>query len=129
MIACKITMKAIGKILDETGLSPNSIIHKKLDSEVELRCRPYVPRREGYLERSGRASYPSVGFVKWGMPYARYQYYGYLMVGKNSKILTAVPLKSHGGGLRGSRWFERMKVDCCKSIVQTLARMVGGKAK
>lgn len=129
MTACKLILKTTTTILEKRGLTLKGAIHKKLDQEVERRCRPYVPKREGYLEASGSSSFPEVGFVTWSMPYAKYQYYGYLMIGGNPKTLTRVPLKSHGGGLRGSKWFERMKVDCCGEIVQTLASAAGGKAK
>ena len=125
----KIMIKSAKLILDEMGLSQNGIIHKRLDQEVERRCRVYVPRKDGFLEASGAASFPETGFVTWDRPYAKYQYYGFLMVGKKNKILTSKPLKSHGGGLRGSRWFERMKIDCIRDILNTLASAVGGKAK
>ena len=129
MIVCSLILNNTAKILEKRGLTPKGAIHKKLDEEVAVRCRPYVPRKDGFLEQSGTSSFPSIGFVQWDMPYAKYQYYGYLMKGKKSKILTNIPLKSRGGGLRGSRWFERMKIDCIGAIVQTLATLAGGKAK
>ncbi len=129
MISSILILKSANAILEKRGLAPKGTIHQKLDQEVELRSRPYVPRKYGFLEESGTASFPSVGFVQWNRPYAKYQYYGYVMKGRKSKILTGIPLKSHGGGLRGSRWFERMKIDCIGTIVQTLAKLAGGKAK
>lgn len=128
-MAGRIIFMGATKILEKRGLTPKGAVQKKLDEEVEVRCRPYVPRKEGFLEASGTASYPSIGYVQWDRPYAKYQYYGYVMKGSKSKILTKIPLKSSQGGLRGSRWFERMKVDCIRDIVQTLAKMAGGKGK
>ena len=129
MIACTLFLHRTAKILEKRGLTPKGEIQKRLDEEVEMKCRPYVPRKEGFLEQSGTASFPSIGFVQWDRPYAKYQYYGYLMLGKKTKVLTGIPLKSRGGGLRGSRWFERMKIDCLGSIVKTLAQLAGGKEK
>ena len=122
-------LKDTKTISEERGLSPKGALQQRLDKEVELKSRPYIPKKTGNLEKSGTASYPSIGFVRWDTPYARYQYYGHVMVGKKPKTVTDIPLKSHGGGLRGSRWFERMKVDCCEYITQTLAKLAGGKAK
>ena len=124
----KCIFKSAADILNERGLSPKGSIQRLLDQEVERRCRPYVPKRTGALEASGKASVPEVGKVCWTMPYARYQYYGRVMSGRPKRI-TGVSLKSHGGGLRGARWFERMKADCGRDIVQTLAVRAGGKAK
>lgn len=129
MITSRLILKPVNLLLDELGLSPKGAVRRCLDMEVERRCRPYVPFKEGHLERSGTASVPDIGFVTWDRPYAKYQYYGYLMLGKKKKTLTGIPLKSRGGGLRGSRWFERMKVDCIQDILHTLAKMVGGKVK
>ncbi|MBE7042449.1 MAG: hypothetical protein E7399_03030 [Ruminococcaceae bacterium] len=125
----RIMVKSSKLILDELGLSPKGAIHKLLDEEVERRCRVYVPRKDGFLEASGTPSLPEIGFVTWDRPYAKYQYYGLLMVGKKNKILTNKPLKSHGGGLRGAKWFERMKIDCIQEILNTLKKAIGRKAK
>lgn len=129
MRLCQFLWKGAHEILNERGLSLKGPVHRLLDQEVERRCRPYVPKKTGALEASGSPSVPEVGKVCWSMPYARYQYYGRVMMGSAPKRVTGIPLKSHGGGLRGARWFERMKADCCQDIVQTLAVRAGGKAK
>ena len=60
----KIMIKSAKLILDEMGLSQKGIIHKRLDQEVERRCRVYVPRKDGFLEASGAASFPeTVGMI------------------------------------------------------------------
>ncbi len=59
------------------------------------------------------------GWVRWIAPYAKFQYYGKVMIGEQSgkvwadkgekKIVTERDLQYHGGGVRGSFWFRRMK--------------------
>jgi len=49
------------------------------------------------------------GLVVYNAPYARYQYYGYVMVGKAPKQLTDRRIAYHGAPKRGAYWFERMK--------------------
>lgn len=122
-----VTVQPSHLILGKLGLSHNGRVHQLLDREVERRSRIYVPKRKGFLEASGRPSSPRVGFVTWDRPYARYQYYGRVMVGGKRKVLTNRSLKSHGGGLRGARWFERMKKDSMSEILTTLANAVGGQ--
>lgn len=84
-----------------------------LDSEVLRDCEPYVPFRTGVLVFSGTLGTKiGSGLVSWTTPYARYQYYGKVMVPSpfgGGKILTNRNLKYHGGGKRGAFWFERAK--------------------
>lgn len=52
-----------------------------LDNEVLKDSTPYVPRITGELERSGISGTKiGSGQVVWNSPYARYQYYGKVMV-------------------------------------------------
>lgn len=54
---------------------------KWLDAEILKDCAPFVPRITGELERSGiRGTKIGGGLVVWNSPYARYQYYGKVMV-------------------------------------------------
>lgn len=84
-----------------------------IDSEVLRDCEPYVPFRTGILIFTGQtATKVGSGMVVWSAPYARYQYYGKVMVPSpfgGPKILTKRNLKYHGGGKRGAFWFERAK--------------------
>ena len=84
-----------------------------LDSEVLRDCEPYVPFLTGVLVFTGQTGTKiGSGTVSWIAPYARYQYYGKVMVSSpfgGPKILTNRNLQYHGGGKRGSFWFERSK--------------------
>src|SRR5919108_1919849 len=84
-----------------------------IDSEVLKDCEPYVPFRTGVLIFTGTTGTKiGSGTVSWIAPYARYQYYGKVMVPSpfgGPKILTKRNLQYHGGGKRGAFLFERAK--------------------
>ena len=70
-----------------------------LDNEVVKDSTPYVPRLTGALERSGIAGTKiGSGLVEWNSPYARYQYYGKVMVD---------PATGAAGFLTEEGWFSR----------------------
>lgn len=91
-----------------------------LDNAVVADCQPFVPFRTGMLVKSGiLGTVPGTGVVSYIAPYARFQYYGKLMVGVKSrsawakpgepKVVTNKALTYHSDSLRGSFWFERAK--------------------
>lgn len=96
-------------------------VQKFVDGEVLRLSEPYIPLRTGMLVKLGvvgtNAGPP--GEVVWLGPYARFLYYGKVMIGQESrspwarlgekKVVTDRDLRYHGGGQRGSFWFERMK--------------------
>lgn len=83
---------------------------KMVDSEVLRLSEPYVPFKSGFLRQSGTLGTTiGSGEVVYLAPYARYQYYGWVMVGKPPKTKTSIPLKYHGGSETGRLWFEVMK--------------------
>ncbi len=97
-----------------------------VDNEVLRRCDPLTPRRKGDLIRSGvRATSIGSGLVQYNSPYARYQYYGKVMIGKAPKTVTNIPLTYSGAPNRGAKWFERMKVKDKKDILRGAGRIVG----
>lgn len=103
---------------------------KYVDSSVLRLSSPYVPLLTGALEKSGTLCTDiGSGEVIWNTPYARYQYYKRVMVGKPPKQVTNIPLKYRGGGLRGGFWFERMKADHKSEIIAGAAKIAGGTAK
>lgn len=98
-----------------------------VDSEVLRLSSPYIPFQSGMLEKSGiLGTTVGSGEVIWNAPYARYLYYGKVMVGRAPKKLTDKNLKFHGAPMRGAFWFERMKKDKGKSILDGAAKIAGG---
>ncbi len=97
-----------------------------VDSEVLRRCDSLTPRLNGHLIQSGvRATRLGSGMVQYNSPYARYQYYGKVMIGKAPKKITNIPLTYTGAPNRGAKWFERMKVKDKKDILKGAGRIVG----
>ena len=90
-----------------------------VDNEVIKLSVPFVPKRDGILIRSALiATNIGSGEVIYRTPYARYQYYGKLMVDPDTgsawarpgvtKVLTNRDL-NHAESPRGRFWFEMMK--------------------
>lgn len=105
-----------------------SRVQKYVDSEVLRLSDPYIPMQSGALKLSGSlATDIGSGEVCWNTPYARYQYYGKLMIGNAPKTLTNIDLQYHGGGKRKEKWFERMKIDHKKDIIAGAAKIAGGR--
>lgn len=81
------------------------------------------------------------GKIQYLAPYARYQYYGKLMVSSvtgssyarhgEKKVLTDIDLvySTFKEPLAGKLWFERMKADKKQQILRGAAAIMGGKAK
>lgn len=99
-----------------------------VDSEVLRLSSPYIPFQSGMLEKSGILSTTvGSGEVIWNTPYARYLYYGKVMVGRAPKKVINKDLQFHGAPMRGAFWFERMKKDKVKYILDGAAKIAGGK--
>lgn len=87
---------------------------KFLDSEVLRTTTPYVPHRTGTLINSGiMGTVPGTGEVVWNEPYAARQYYG---------TSESRPYDSQ----RGSRWFERSKIDHKDEWLRGAKKIAGG---
>lgn len=98
-----------------------------VDSEVLRLSAPYIPFQTSMLQKSGiLGTIPGRGVVIWNAPYARYQYYGKVMVGRAPKRLTSKDLTYHGAPKRGKLWFERMKTDHKQDILAGARRIAGG---
>jgi hypothetical protein len=88
---------------------------KIVDSEVLRNSEPYTPLRTSMLVKSGTlGTVIGSGEVAWIAPYARRQYY------------LRRPVGSETGPLRGSRWFDRMKVDRLQDILKAAKKEFRG---
>lgn len=96
-----------------------------VDSEVLRLSNPYIPMQSSMLQKSGiLGTTIGTGEVTYNTPYARYQYYGKVMVGRAPKQLTDKDLTYHGAPMRGALWFERMKADKKEQIFRGAAKFV-----
>ena len=93
---------------------------------VDRLSNPFIPFNTGMLRRL--KSYPSNHEIKYTSPYAKYQYYGKLMLTKNGsswaklgekKVQTNKNLKYHTSGT-GAKWeqlmLQRRKRDLVKDV-------------
>lgn len=100
---------------------------KFVDQEVISKSEQYTPQRSGVLHGSAtRATTIGSGEVQYNTPYARYQYYGKVMVGPAPKRVTNIPLTYAGAPQRGAKWFERMKTGHKSEILRGAAKILGG---
>ena len=110
----KVKINSTNKILKDHGLDQDGRAIRFLRDDADRLMNPYIPMDNGILRRN--KSYPSNHEIKYISPYAKYQYYGKLMLAKNGsswakkgekKVLTSRNLKYHTFGT-GSKWNELM---------------------
>lgn len=110
----KVKMNSTNKILKDHGLNQDGRAVKFLRDDADRLMNPYIPMDNGMLRRN--KAYPSNHEIKYISPYAKYQYYGKLMLAKNGsswakkgekKVLTSRNLKYHTFGT-GPKWNELM---------------------
>lgn len=110
----KVKINSTNKILKDHGLDQDGRAIRFLRDDADRLMNPYIPMDNGILRRN--KSYPSNHEIKYTSPYAKYQYYGKLMLAKNGsswakkgekKVLTSRNLKYHTFGT-GPKWNELM---------------------
>jgi len=115
-------------------------VQKYIDSECIRLMAPYTPMRNGFLMRSATLGTKiGSGEINQIAPYARYQYYGKLMVSSitgsawarygEKKVLTDKDLvhdKSRHPQA-GPFWFERMKAEHKEEILNGARKVAGAK--
>lgn len=122
----KIKMNSTNKIIKDHGLDKDGRVVRFLRDTADRFMNPFIPMDNGILRRN--KTYPSNNEIKYTSPYAKYQYYGKLMLAKNGsswaklgekKVLTSKNLKYHSSGT-GAKWNElmmqRRKNDLVKDI-------------
>ncbi len=147
-LTVKLKMNDTQKILLKRGLDKNGKVQKFFTETVYKESAPYTPFRSGNL---GKRANMEIGdnYLKYNSPYARYLWYGKLMVDPITrkgcfydpvsgemwsrpnvqKVLTDKDLEFQGAPKRGAFWVDRMFKDKGDKIVRITAKMVGGRAK
>jgi len=124
-----------GKMLRKRGLEPNGRVQQLFTNECAREMDPYIPFQSGPLKNSRIISPDS---ITYNQPYAKFHYFGKVMVGIHSrsawakqgerKVVTDRDLQHHGASKRGPFWDKRMWADKKGKIVNTVANAAGGVA-
>lgn len=145
MFDIRIDMDDVGQILRNHGLQDGGPVQKFFTSELMRLSDPYVPFRSGPLKNSVHPSQEWDSII-YNTPYARYHWFGKLMVDpitkkgafydprsgrywsrpNTPKVLTDRDLQYTGGPLRGPKWVERCWIDNKDSIINSVEAYIGG---
>lgn len=135
----KLEMKSIAELCRDRGIAVNGRTQKFIDQEVIRLMDPYTPHLNGVLIKSATLGTKiGSGEIHQNAPYARYQYYGKLMVSPitgsawshgESKVLTDKDLvhNKSKNALAGPFWFERMKADKKEQILRGARKLAGAE--
>ena len=133
-------MKATDILMKKRGILPMGRVQKFIDQECIRLMAPYTPRKSGLLEKAATLGTKiGSGEINQISPYARFQYYGKVMVSSitgspwaskgEKKILTDRDLQYDTSihPLAGKMWFERMKSDKKNEILEGARKVAGAK--
>ena len=135
----RLEMKSLAELCRERGIQVNGAVQKFIDQEVIRLMDPYTPNLSGTLIKTATLGTKiGTGEIKQVAPYARYQYYGKLMVSPltgsswshgEAKVLTDKDLQHNKSknALAGPFWFERMKTDKKEQILRGAQKLAGAK--
>lgn len=101
---------------------------KKTQKYIDMECMrlmsPYTPWKTSFLEKSViLVTIPGSGELNQIAPYARAMYYG------KTKYGNPINYNKRHHPQAGKLWFERMKADHGKDIIEGAARIAGGIVK
>ena len=142
MFNINIDMEDVNTILKNHGLDANGKVQKFFTNEIMRISDDYVPFDGGPLKNSAR----NLGdAILYNTPYARYHWYGKLMVDpitkkgsffkegyghwsrpNTPKVLTTRSMNYKGSPTRGPRWVERAWVNNKESIIKSTEDFIRG---
>lgn len=105
------------KIIAKRMLQAGGPVQRFFTQEMRRHMAPYVPHLSGRLEEQAVEHEDS---VEYNQPYARRQYFENRGNGKEGTSL---------GGKRGKEWDKRCWADHGDDILESVAKMAGGKVK
>lgn len=114
----QVNLSSASEILAKRGLEPGGKAQSFFTNEVYRLSQPYTPFETGTL--AGTTTIEA-DFIEYNVPYAHYQWMG---ISKNGKSFNY-----EGAPMRGREWTTRMWSDRGNEVVQSVAKMVGGKAE
>ena len=126
----KVKMNKTSKIIKDHGLDKNGKVTRFLRDDADRLMNPFVPMDNGMLRRN--KTYTSNHEIKYTSHYAKYQYYGKLMLAKNGsawaklgekKVKTSKNLKYHTSGT-GAKWDKLMMQRRKNDLVQDVENYI-----
>lgn len=146
MFTVDITFPGALAVLKGRGLDEGGKVQRFFSSEVMRTSNPYLPFKAGALQASARLTDQGDGII-YDTPYARYHWYGKLMVDpitkkgafynprtgrfwsrpNTPKELTNKDLQYRGAPMRGPRWVERAWIDHSNEIIKAVQDYAGGE--
>lgn len=139
MIDGKFNIKAADLLLKERGLNQMGRVQMFIDSEVIRLMKPYTPSLTGVMSQDAviQGTVIGSGKIRYNSPYARFQYYGKVMIYEPTgstwaprggiKIETDKELQYNASKHpnAGKLWFERMKADKKEQILAGAKKVAG----
>lgn len=132
----KVEMKPVNTILTRLGVNKTGDVQSFVTSTINRRITRYMPYRTGVL--SAKSKYiKDPTEIEVAAPYARYQYYGKVMVGKVPKVATDKDLnytrpvdgRGHGNPLAGPFWDKRLMAAEGRQIAAEVQEYVGRRKR
>lgn len=129
------------ELLANHGIQPEGPVQTFIDNEVIKHMGKYTPAQSKLLMNLPRMQTKiGSGEIIQKAPYARYQYYGKLMVSSitgsafshgESKVLTDIDLEysTAVNPMAGSFWFEHMKADKKDAILRGAKKISRSQGK
>lgn len=105
----RLQMDPTQRILAKRGLQKGGPVQRHFTHEMRRCMDPYVPFLSGLLKNTAEEKEKSVDYIQ---PYSEKQY-----------------RENKGKGLRGREWDRRCWADNGDSILESVAKMAGGKAE
>ena len=105
----KVEMKPVNRIVSRLGVDPHGDVQMQLTRIINKRITRYMPFRSGALATKLKIIKSPTEIEIMG-PYARYQYYGKVMVGPPPKTVTGIDLNydPNKNPDAGPFWDQRM---------------------
>lgn len=121
----KVEMKPVNTILTKLGVNHTGDVQMQTTRIINQRITRYMPFRTGALATKLKHIKSPTEIVVLG-PYARYQYYGKVMVGPPPKVATDIPLRytRSKNPLAGPFWDRRMMAAEKRQIALEIQRYV-----
>lgn len=135
-------MKPTAEMIKSHGLGEGGEIQKYVDSECLRVMSPYTPMLSGMMEKSATAgTVIGSGIIEYNSPYARFQYYGKVMIyeptgstwapfgGKKAVIERDLIHNTSRHAKAGPYWFDRAMQDHKEEILQGAQDIANGGSK